>query len=342
MKGRLSDVQRNAVTLCLLHGYTRPEAARMLGIDPVAFGKVMDRATKKISGVVAAMDGRGCGDDEWARALRSFALGVIGEDSPDYERVAAHVRDCASCERYVVGLRGLAAVLPPLGFPLAPVGHDAGDLLAHLYRLFAPHNVAAAGAASAQTTATIATSTAAGSAVATGSGGWTVLGGGVAKVAVVVGLATVGTLSVHALATHRPARHARAVDSRPLISGTPLEEERVIRQAAPVQREQGITSEPSQRPSSARQGGPGVVRSEAAVAEFGFERSPDTTRHPQTPRPVARTATADNATSARSGVEPAEANKSPEFGLASHAASARSMSVQAVAASQSPEFGFER
>jgi DNA-directed RNA polymerase specialized sigma24 family protein len=302
LKDRLTDVQRNAVTLCILHGYTRPEAARILGIEAAAFEKVMDRTVKKIGGIIAGMDSRGCGDDEWARALRSFALGLMSEDSPDYERIAEHVLECASCERYVMGLRGLAAVLPPLGWPLEHVSHGSGALLAHLHKLFAPHGVGVA--ASAQTTATVTS----GSATATG-GGWAVLGSGAAKVAVVVGLATVGTLSVHAVGPHHATRHPRVATSRP--SSSLPDEEGNIPGAELLLREQRIRSERSQRTGGVKRRSRKVARSEAVSAEFGIEGSPAARSPAQAPQPVA---TAGNAASSRTmGGEPAEPGEYREF-----------------------------
>jgi DNA-directed RNA polymerase specialized sigma24 family protein len=220
LRDRLSDVQRNAVALCLLHGYTRPEAARILDIEPAAFEKVMDRTTKKISGMIAAMDGRGCGDDEWARALRLFALGMTNEDSPDYGRVASHVRECASCERYVLALRGLAAVLPPLGLPLVPRGYSVGDLLACLHRLFARHGTVSAASAQSSSMAAAAGSTGTGSTVAGGGGGWALVSSGTAKLAAVAGAATVGVLSVHTFAIHRSVHHSRTTVSQSTAQGS--------------------------------------------------------------------------------------------------------------------------
>jgi DNA-directed RNA polymerase specialized sigma24 family protein len=310
LKDRLTDVQRNAVTLCVLQGYTRPEAARILGIEAAAFEKVMDRTMKKIGGIIAGMDSRGCGDDEWARALRSFALGLMSEDSPDYERIAEHVGECASCNRYVMGLRGLAAVLPPLGLPLAPVGHGSGALLAHLHKLFAPHGAGVA--ASAQTTGTVASGTAVGSATVTG-GGWAVLGSGAAKVAVVVGLATVGTLSVHVLVTHHPTRHPRVATGRPSSSSTLPDEEGNGLQAAVLRREQRIHSERSQRPDGVKRRGRRVARSGAVAAEFGIEGPPAARSPARVPQPVA---TAGYTTSSRTmSAGPAEPSQSREFGF---------------------------
>ena len=74
-EARLNENERKAVTLCLLHGFRRPEAADMLRIEQAAFQRIMDGATKKLAGIVAEIDARGCGGGEWARLLRSYALG---------------------------------------------------------------------------------------------------------------------------------------------------------------------------------------------------------------------------------------------------------------------------
>lgn len=112
LKGRLNDNERRAVTLCVLHGYTRPEAAKMLGFKEAAFQKIMDGATKKIAMIVAGMEARGCGDEEWASALRAFALGVISESDRDYRRVAAHISEAlpGSSERGRAGVPSARAV----------------------------------------------------------------------------------------------------------------------------------------------------------------------------------------------------------------------------------------
>jgi hypothetical protein len=46
--------------------------------------RVMDNATKKLSRVIASIEARGCGDDEWARLMRTYALGLLSEDDRDY------------------------------------------------------------------------------------------------------------------------------------------------------------------------------------------------------------------------------------------------------------------
>src|ERR1039457_745663 len=156
LKRRLSQQECQAVSLCLIHGYSRPEARKLLGIkDEARMQKLMDGATKKIGAIVASISARGCGDDEWARLLRAYALGTLAEEHPDYPRAREHIEKCTACHRYVMGLRGLAAIVPPVGLPFMPVGgHEAG-ILAHLEHLFNGHGSASATASSAlQSTAT--------------------------------------------------------------------------------------------------------------------------------------------------------------------------------------------
>lgn len=137
VRDRLNPRECEAVSLCVIRGYPRAEAAKLMGLRRRQMEKLMDSATKKIGGVVATVATRGCGDDEWARLMRDYALGLIAEDDRDYPRAAEHIVQCAVCRRYVNGLRGLAAIIPPV-LPLGPVanaGHSAG-VLAYLERLF--------------------------------------------------------------------------------------------------------------------------------------------------------------------------------------------------------------
>jgi DNA-directed RNA polymerase specialized sigma24 family protein len=118
LRERLDERERAAAALCLIHGYTRAEAAALLGLSAPRMNKLMDRVTAKIAGVVAAIDARGCGGPEWTRLLRAHAFGQLAPDARDHPRVLAHLDACASCRRYVLCLRGLAAVAPPSLLPL--------------------------------------------------------------------------------------------------------------------------------------------------------------------------------------------------------------------------------
>jgi DNA-directed RNA polymerase specialized sigma24 family protein len=284
---KLNTNERNAVTLCVLHGFKRPEAASILGIEEAAFQKIMDSATKKIAGVVAGMDARGCGGDEWARALRAFALGATNADSPDYSRIENHMTECASCTRYVTGLRGLAAVLPPIGLPLAPIG----SLLGHIQRLIARgHGAMTMGTATAPTTATVAGTTAVGSS-ATGAGLSGLLGSGAIKAAIVAAsIAVAGSLSVHATPRHHSRGRSQA--HVPAIRGgqaeIPARDDMSAIPARLAGAEHSVGSErPTLKARTAR-------RPPVAAAEFGFEgphRSTSPTGTAATPSQHQSTAT---------------------------------------------------
>jgi DNA-directed RNA polymerase specialized sigma24 family protein len=223
LKGRLSQQECQAVGLCLIHGYTRPEARKLLGIkDEARMQKLMDGATKKIGVIVASISARGCGDDEWARLLRAYALGTLAEEHPDYPRAREHIEKCTACHRYVMGLRGLAAIVPPVGLPFMPLGgHEAG-ILAHLEHLFNGHGSASATASSAlQSTAT------AGSAGAAGGGASLVssLGGAKGLAVVLAVAATAGAAAIHGSGSHHrlPARHASVSRTAPASSYLPAQ-----------------------------------------------------------------------------------------------------------------------
>jgi DNA-directed RNA polymerase specialized sigma24 family protein len=202
MKRRLNENERKAVTLCLLHGFRRREAADMLRIEQASFQRIMDSATKKLGGIAAEIDARGCAEGEWSRLLRSYALGLLSETDRDYPRAEKHLEECEACDRYVKGLKGLAAVMPPVGLPFMPMlGHEKA-ILAHLYRMFGGGH-GAGGAAAAQTGA--------GTAGATTGGGTlvsSITAGAAAKGAAVIAIAVVAVTirSAHDGAKHHPAR----------------------------------------------------------------------------------------------------------------------------------------
>lgn len=214
LKERLSEKEQTAIKLCLLRGYRRAEAADSLGVDRVAFERIMDSATKKIAAVVASIEARGCGDEEWSRLMRDYALGLLAEDDRDYERAHTHVQDdegCESCRRYVRALQGLAA-LPPLVSPRMVSPHTLTHFLRTLMRLLGGSTRAASETATAGT-----------------RGDGLALNGTGRIVAVLGAAATLSFLGLHAATpAHQPERsHSYAsgvevpsvLSSRPLIRG---------------------------------------------------------------------------------------------------------------------------
>jgi DNA-directed RNA polymerase specialized sigma24 family protein len=219
LKDRLNDKERRAVTLCLLHGYTRPEAADLLGIDRVVFERIMDGASRKMAGIVASLEARGCGGDEWSRMMRAYALGLLTEEDRDYHKAMKHLDGpggCEACRRYVRGLRGLAAVLPPLFPPGLLEGHDATHVLSHLARwLGGGHG---AGAATAGAAGAGAAGAGAGAATA-GAGGGTAVGVAVGGTKALL-LAGAAALSIAGAAAVVVAKHAGGSPRRPIAHGT--------------------------------------------------------------------------------------------------------------------------
>jgi DNA-directed RNA polymerase specialized sigma24 family protein len=215
LKGRLNQRECEAVSLCLIHGYTRPEARVVLGIDSEErMQKLMDGATRKIGGIVESINARGCGGDEWARMMRSYALGTLAEGDRDYQRAEEHIEGCAACRRYVMGLRGLAAVIPPIGVPLL---HITGGIFAFLARLLRGHGSANA------TSGTLQTAAAGGSAAGGGAG----VAGSLSTVKVaavlVAAAASAGAVavSVTGVPHHRHGtRHVHVARSAPAFSRT--------------------------------------------------------------------------------------------------------------------------
>ncbi|HEV3071834.1 MAG TPA: sigma-70 family RNA polymerase sigma factor [Solirubrobacteraceae bacterium] len=278
LKGRLNEQERSAVSLTLIHGYTRPEAARRLGISPRRMEKIMDGATLKIGAVVASITSRGCGDSEWTRMMRDYALGLLAEDHRDYARAQAHIESCDACRRYVLGLRGIAAITPPL-LPFMPLGGHEG-LVAHLEALFGGgHGGAAAGAA------------AQGSVGAGAAGGSGLLGpagaGIVAKGAAGVAVAGLLAAGIHAVAvghrSHGVARHSLAREA-PLASDAhtaPLGSLFAANDLSRFPAGLGTFSphQPAKRPQSRRAFRSHSHSAGGANREFSFERSASSRPH---------------------------------------------------------------
>jgi hypothetical protein len=66
--------------------------------------------------------------DEWcaqrSSMMRALAFGILNPGGERYRLALAHQRECPACRRYVLSLRGLAAILPPLAMP-AGIGTGA-------------------------------------------------------------------------------------------------------------------------------------------------------------------------------------------------------------------------
>lgn len=312
-RGRLNPRECEAVSLCYIHGYTRPEAAELLGLKGSQMQRLMDRATKKIGGIVGSIEARGCGGEEWAALMKSYALGTIAEEHRDHLRAAAHVGECDACRRYVNALRGLTAILPPV-LPFGPAGaagHGAGSILAQLERLFGNGH----GGVEALRTAGAGAGATGG---ATGSGLLSSLGAG--TVAKGVAVIAAGAIAVGVAAHRSRAPH------------------RVVTRGAPAVQAQSYPP-----------AGASVLGSAAPARSFGPAKSHPRRAHQgrhTLARPRTRVVSATRGTHTSSQTQPAYSTefgfegtgaRTPETPSAHPASGERSES-----APTSTEFGFER
>lgn len=128
----LSDRERQAACLCYLQGLTREQAARRMGIAPRRMQKLMEGRGDGRPGVAAKVgaltrtiaEGRFC--DEHASLMRAFAFGILDPEGERHRVALAHRESCPACRAYVLSLRGLAAVLPPVFVPGLLSGLDLG------------------------------------------------------------------------------------------------------------------------------------------------------------------------------------------------------------------------
>jgi DNA-directed RNA polymerase specialized sigma24 family protein len=176
MRCHLDLREREAAALCYLHGYSRAQAARRMGITETRMRKLMEGRGAGHEGVATKVAvlartitaGQFC--DQQESLMRAFAFGVLDPDGERHRIAMAHLHHCPACRRHVAALRGLAAVLPPvLTLP------GAGKLGLAALAAGGAHGGGAGLATS--TGAPLGASAAAGGGAA--GGGWA-LGGGVA------------------------------------------------------------------------------------------------------------------------------------------------------------------
>jgi RNA polymerase sigma factor (sigma-70 family) len=120
LRARLSVREREAATLCYLQGLSRAEAAMRMGVSERRMQKLMDGrgdgspgVAQKVGALVATIDaGRWC--EEQGSLMRGFAYGILAPGGERHRLAEAHRAECPACRAYVLSLRGLAAVLPPV------------------------------------------------------------------------------------------------------------------------------------------------------------------------------------------------------------------------------------
>jgi DNA-directed RNA polymerase specialized sigma24 family protein len=196
LKDRLTKRECEAATLCYIQGYSRPEAAKLLDVEPRRMEKIMDAVSKKVGVFVRDIEA-----GEWCQSRRSllnaYALGVLDRDGERYQLANEHLDECPACRKYVSGVRGLSALLPPVLLPLKIAGSTgAASTLAGLHSLFGGGGGHAAAAASGAAAAKGGGASAAAGATTTAGGTTTATAGGTATAAATTSAGTAITAKV--------------------------------------------------------------------------------------------------------------------------------------------------
>jgi DNA-directed RNA polymerase specialized sigma24 family protein len=118
MREKLHGREREAAALCYVQDYSRPEAARAMGIKPRRMEKLMDGVSKKVGAFVGDIQ-----RDEWCDArhsmIKAYALGLLDPEGERYALAAEHLESCSGCRREVIRMRGLASLSPPVPLMMA-------------------------------------------------------------------------------------------------------------------------------------------------------------------------------------------------------------------------------
>jgi DNA-directed RNA polymerase specialized sigma24 family protein len=133
LRGRLSERECQAASLCYLQGLSRAEAAARMGISERRMSKLMEGTgggepgvAGKVGELLAVIQAGGWCERQ-SSLMRAYAFGILDPDGERHALAVAHTRECPACRAHVAALRGLASVLPPLPFvfSFAPAGGRA-------------------------------------------------------------------------------------------------------------------------------------------------------------------------------------------------------------------------
>jgi DNA-directed RNA polymerase specialized sigma24 family protein len=284
LRGGMGTREREAATLCYLQGLSRLEAARRMGVSEGRMHKLMEGGGPTRPGVAAKMNGllRTIGGGEWCEQqgslMRALAFGILDPTGERYRLAQLHRRECPACRAYIISLRGLAAVLPPLPLPWGPgaIGFGGG----------AAAGVGAGGGAGA------------GAGASVGTGGGSLFAGGSLGAKLATGcllVASVGggcvAIVAHTAHTHTVPHHYHRVGGRDAhlraigLAGS-LSELRAANPAA-------VRSAPSSpRPSQSASPPTATTAALRAQREVGFERTSSAVVATPSAAPTARTSRA--------------------------------------------------
>lgn len=211
LKSRLDEREARAAALCYVHGYSRPEAAKIIGVSASRMEKLMDRVSKVVRSLTAEID-----SGQWCESQRSlmtaYAVNVLDTEGERYKLAVVHLQDCPGCRAYVRRLRGISGVVPPILLPWGILGIPAAHVVGQAAHGGAGSLAASPGGASS------------GSSAAAGSGSGGGGAGGVPKPGpskMAIGAATAATVAVAAAAAFGVAAVVRDGDdgNRPATAG---------------------------------------------------------------------------------------------------------------------------
>ncbi len=113
LRERLDRRELEAAALCYVYEYTRPEAARAIGVAPKRMEKIMDAVSKKITPLLGEIrSGVWC--EQHRSLMTAYALELLEPGGERHRLAREHLDGCSACRRSVLRTRGIAAVAPPL------------------------------------------------------------------------------------------------------------------------------------------------------------------------------------------------------------------------------------
>lgn len=120
LRERLDRRELQAAALCYVYEYSRPEAARLIGVAPKRMEKIMDAVSRKLAPMIGEIRA-GAWCEEHQSLVKAYALGLLDEAGERHALARDHLSDCSSCRRSVLRLRGIAAVAPPVPLGLGAI-----------------------------------------------------------------------------------------------------------------------------------------------------------------------------------------------------------------------------
>jgi DNA-directed RNA polymerase specialized sigma24 family protein len=104
LRARLRGRDLSAAALCYLHGYSRTDAAEVLGITPGQMKRVMDHVSRQVAILVSTLQaGDRC--DGQRSLVTAYALRVLDPQGARIGLARAHLAECSACRARVRTLR---------------------------------------------------------------------------------------------------------------------------------------------------------------------------------------------------------------------------------------------